>query len=200
MKIRYATPKRPSRLRRWARRCLIGLVLYALAGVAVGLAGLVENVAPADVAVVLGSKVHRSGDLSRQLKARLDRAVTLFREGRCKTVIASGGVGKEGVDEAVAMRGYLISQGIPADRVTADSSGINTRATALFTAAYMKERGLSRVIIVSQYFHILRSRIAFAQAGMRDVGAAYARIVELRDIYSIMREVSGVIVYFFNWK
>lgn len=199
-------------LRRCIRYCLAAAVLFLLAAGSVALFGLVEDVEPADAVVVMGSRAQPAGTplrrmnmnlvvqpeslLTPRLKARLDRAAALFREGRCKIVVASGGVGRESEDEALAMREYLVRQGgVPAARVVAHSAGYDTRATAAFTAAYMKEHGLSRGIVVSQYFHILRCRIAFAQAGISEVGTAYARLAEWRDVFSIFRELPGCLGY-----
>ncbi len=54
---------------------------------------------------------------------------------------------------------------------------------------------IENVIAVSQYFHLPRCRLAFAEAGLEDVGASYARYLEWRDIYSIAREVPAVAAY-----
>lgn len=41
-------------------------------------------------------------------------------------IIVSGGIGKEGVDEAKAMASWLFQRGVPRRAVVIDSSGVNT--------------------------------------------------------------------------
>ena len=84
----------------------------------------------ADVAVVLGARVYPDGPLSLALSDRLDTAVELFREGRVRFVLVSGATGVEGINEATAMRRYLLDVGLPEERVLFDPDGANTLATA----------------------------------------------------------------------
>jgi vancomycin permeability regulator SanA len=71
--------------------------------IAILLDGLMDNVKESDVGVVLGSKVMPDGTPSARLRARLDKADELFRQGMLKYVIVSGGTGKEGLSEARVM-------------------------------------------------------------------------------------------------
>jgi DUF218 domain. len=66
---------------RWLSNLVLGLfALWLIAALILIINGLNERVQPADVAVVLGNEVYLSGEPSPQLKARLDRAVDLFRQ------------------------------------------------------------------------------------------------------------------------
>jgi len=95
-----------------------GLILLLLACLALMVDGLQDNLHPADVAVVLGSKVNPDGVPSLMLRARLDETVELYREGYFKVVLVSGGHGREGYDEPVVMRHYLEKAGLPAASIT----------------------------------------------------------------------------------
>lgn len=160
--------------------------------------GLTDEVAPSDVAIVLGNKVNPDGTPSRRLRARLDRALELYRQGQVKNIIVSGGTGVEGHDEASVMRDYLIAGGVGREAIVADSAGVNTLATAQNSAAIMKAHGWTSAIAVTQYFHIARTRMALKAQGLSPVGGAHARLFELRDLYSIPREEAGYAVY--AWK
>ncbi|MNF08809.1 hypothetical protein D3C80_2093210 [compost metagenome] len=59
----------------------------------------------------------------------------------------------------------------------------------------MQLHGFDSAIVVSQYFHIARTRLAFRQAGLGAVGSAHPAYFELRDLYSIAREVPGYAKY-----
>ena len=105
---------------------ILCLSLVLLGCLVLAAKGFREDVFTADAAVVLGNQVFPDGTPSARLAARLDRAVRLYREGACPMIIVSGGVGKEGVDEAVAMAEYLFRHGLPQQSVVIDSSGFNT--------------------------------------------------------------------------
>lgn len=153
--------------------------------------GLRDDIHPADVAIVLGNTVERDGRPSARLRARLDKAVELYRGGLFQHVIVSGGVGVEGFNEAEVMKSYLISQGVPEDCIIADGEGLTTSLTARNAAQVMKERGWQSALVISQYFHISRTRLAVESYGVRPVYSAHAEYFELRDVYSIAREVIG---------
>ncbi len=151
--------------------------------------------AVADVAVVLGSKVERNGRPSPSLQARLEKGVKLYRSGVVNKVIVSGGLGKEGFEEADVMRAFLLEQGVPDQDILVDRGGYNTCQTALSTARVMQQNGWQSAIVVSQYYHLLRSRLAFRQAGVPSIYSAYAWVLDARDPYEIVREFVAYYVY-----
>ncbi len=158
--------------------------------------GLSDRLGRADAAVVLGNEVLRNGQPSKRLQARLDKAAALFHAGLFGTIIVSGGVGAAGFDEADVMKSYLVSQGVPAAQVITDSKGSNTLLTARNASKIMRGQGFSSAIVISQYFHITRSRVFLKDAGVPVVYSAHADYVELRDLYSTFREVVALGVYF----
>ena len=185
------------------KRLKAGLALAALLTVLAGAAiwgyGRRDRLIEAEVAVVLGNEVYRNGQPAPRLAARLDKSLELYRAGRLKTIIVSGGVGRSLVDEATAMAAYLRAKGVPASAIVIDSEGHNTWNSAEFAAAYLQRHGLKRVIAVSQAFHIHRSVMAFRAAGCPEVGQAAPDYWELRDIYSILREIPANIVYWWRY-
>ncbi|HEX3043184.1 MAG TPA: YdcF family protein [Bacillota bacterium] len=159
--------------------------------------GLQDDLQKSDVGVVLGNKVETNGQPSRRLQSRLDRTVELYHEGYFQRIIVSGGVGKEGFDEAKVMKGYLVKKRIPSEKVFLDHAGNNTYLTACNTQRMMKRQKLESVLIISQYYHITRTKLAFSKAGFTKIYSAHARIFELRDVYSLLREVVGYYKYLF---
>jgi len=157
--------------------------------------GLIDEIHPADVAIVPGNTVNRDGKPSPRLQARLDKTVELYQKELFSSIIVSGGVGVEGFDEAVVMRQYLIAKNIPADNIHLDSEGKTTDLTAKNSAQIMKRNNWHSALIVSQYFHISRTRLAFRNYGISPVYTAHANYFEMRDLYSIVREVFGYFSY-----
>ncbi len=177
----------------WCGGALAALALFSAFALAVD--GLTDNIGQADVGIVLGNKVERTGLPSPRLRARLDRAVALYREGRFEWIIVSGGMGKEGFDEAAVMKNYLVARGIPKGYVLVDSKGLTTGDTARNAAVIMTQNGWDRPMVITQYFHISRTRMAFQKQGYSEVYSAHAHHFEWRDYYSIPREVVGYAVY-----
>src|SRR5262245_27204271 len=135
--------------------------------IAILLDGLTDNATESDVGIVLGSKVMPDGTPSARLRARLDKADELFHLGKFKYVIVSGGTGNEGRTEARVMADYIAGQKrVPRKAIILDEHGNTTQATAQNSAAIMKERGLTSAVVVTQYFHITRSRLALRRAGV----------------------------------
>lgn len=182
-------------------RILLARALAILAALLVGAAatvaavGLLARATPADVAIVLGNTVEPGGRPSPRLAARLDRAVDWYAASQCGTLFVSGGVDPQGTDEAAAMRDYLITRGVPADRIVTDSLGTTSWATAQHASAYMREHGVSRALVVTQYFHLPRSMLALRRHGIDTVSGGYPAFFEWRDLYSALREVPAVAWY-----
>jgi len=163
-----------------------GLVIAAAA---IAIRGLSDQVGPADLIVVPDNTVNADGTLSPRLKGRLDAAIAAQKASGAAFIFVSGGVGREGVDEAVAMKGYLVSRSVPAEPIIPDSQGVNSAATAEHAAAVMRERGLKTAMVATQYFHVPRMRLLLQRQGVAVAGNVHASYFELRDAYSLLREV-----------
>ena len=76
-----------------------------------------------------------------------------------------------------------------------DPHGHDTWETARYTRAWLARRGGRSAIAVSQYFHLPRCRLAFRRHGIREVGTAGPDYAEWRDLFSVPREVLGLVKY-----
>ncbi|MEM7391387.1 MAG: YdcF family protein [Verrucomicrobiota bacterium] len=168
-------------------------LLYAIAIIVFGHIDTAKK--KADLCVVFGSKVHADGTPSKRLKARLDRAAFLFQKGLCGHILVSGATGKEGVNEAEAMRTYLLAQGISGDNIFVDGRGVDTMKTARNARQLMQQNGYKSAVLVSQYFHLARTKLAFRKAGIKATLHSRARYYSIRDVYSIVREMVALPVY-----
>jgi uncharacterized SAM-binding protein YcdF (DUF218 family) len=175
---------------------LIGLGCFLLAAIALVANGLDDQAGNADLIVVPGNTVAADGTPSPRLQARLDAALKLFRARRATLIFVSGGIGKEGFDEAVSMSDYLVKKGVPSVAIIKDSLGIDTAATARNAAAYLHSHHLKSALVATQYFHVPRTRLALERNGILVTGSAHATYFEMRDLYSIPREVVAYAVYF----
>ncbi len=92
-----------------------------------------------DYIIILGCAIRPDGTPTPLLKGRIDRAVEFEREqflktGKHSVFVPSGGQGSdEIISEAQSMRDYLITQGIPGERIIMENKSVNTYQNLLFS-------------------------------------------------------------------
>lgn len=148
--------------------------------------GLYDDTGKAELAIIFGNTVNKDGTLSPRLKARLDKGLELYKDSTIKKIFVSGGLGKEGHYEGTKMAEYLIAQGIPADVIQVDNKGNNTYLTAKNTIETYPS--LENVIVVTQYHHITRAKLAMRKVGIKHVYGIHCDYFEGGDVLSIIRE------------
>ena len=175
-----------------AKRALAFALLFAVCATAsILLDGFVDDKSKARVLVVLGNQVFEDGTPAPRLKARLDHALKISRGREIDMIIVTGATGHSGVNEAIAMANYL---GKRSDvKIVQDPNGANTRLSAQNIAKMVDQNVPLQV--VSQYFHVPRTRMAFLQEGFVSVQGGAPNYHEIRDIYSVPRDLVGLIAY-----
>jgi len=142
-----------------------------------------------DVIVVLGAAVWPGGQPSPALQRRVLHAVDLLQRGYALHLLVTGGVGKYPPAEAEVMRRLAVAHGIPDASIV-----LEDRATSTFESAWrcrdlLGQRGWSRVLIVTERFHLARALLAFRSFGVHAVGSAApgkpARRLWKRAYYSL---------------
>lgn len=150
--------------------------------------GLSDNGKKADIAIILGNKVNEDGTLSTRLEKRLETGIELYKNHRIKKILVSGGLGKEGFYEGDKMKEFLVNNSIPDSVILVDNYGNNTRSTVENTLKFQEKYKFKSIIIVSQYFHVTRTKKLFENRGIENVSSANPKYFEWRDSYSILRE------------
>lgn len=155
--------------------------------------GLTDDSMQCEYGIVFGNTVHIDGTLSKRLKARTDKGFELYKASKVKKLFVSGGLGKEGFYEAQKMAEYLIDKGVPPADIIIDDYGNNSFLTALnFKKAYPNAES---VIVITQFYHISRAKLALSKVGIKRVGGASPNYFEGRDFYSLFREFFGYYKY-----
>lgn len=144
--------------------------------------------------VIYGNKVELSGEPSQRLKSRLDIGYDLYQDKKIDKIIVSGGIGVEGFDEAKVMKEYLIEKGIDETDIFIDSLGYTTRETSENAFGLLED---GEIVGISQWFHIARVKLSLKQAGFEKVYWYAPTYFELRDIYSLFRELPAYVKYLF---
>ena len=126
------------------------------------------------VIVVLGSALGRDGGPTPRLRARVMHGVALFHQGRADTLLVTGGRARNGMAEAEVMRTLAVAAGVPEDRIVVDPRAGNTLESALNTSRLMREHGWVKVLIATDWLHLMRALLAFRGVGIRAAGSAPA--------------------------
>jgi len=151
---------------------------------------------PADVAVVFGARVYANGMLTTSLEDRVRTAAGLYTSGLVPRLVMSGGVGDSGYDETLAMRDRAMALGVPAEAIVLDAEGANTDRTVANTVAMFEADGTRTVLVVSQFYHLPRIKMAYRAAGWNvlTVPAEPSRPIVKTPVL-VVREIPGFWVY-----
>ncbi|GAA4572950.1 SanA/YdcF family protein [Planotetraspora kaengkrachanensis] len=126
----------------------------------------IDSVPVMPAALVLGAGI--GGDRpTPMLRSRLDLAARLYQTGKIRAILVSGDNSRAGYDEPTVMRDYLVTRGIPVTKIALDYAGFDTwdscvRANKIF--------GATRLIVVTQEFHLPRAVALCRTAGMETFG------------------------------
>ena len=151
----------------------------------------------ADMAIVLGNRVDADGSLSPVLRGRVDRALTLYRQGRVPRIMVSGGLGEHAghYPEGLAMKQYLVARGVPADRIIEDDHGENTYLTAKDFLPVADSLHISSAIVVSSFYHITRSKYIIRKLGFRNVHSDASQAFFWNDLVGLPRDAVAFYKY-----
>jgi uncharacterized SAM-binding protein YcdF (DUF218 family) len=170
-----------------------------------------------DAAVVLGGMLDPSAsrasgeDELTDPVDRLTRALELFRAGRVKAIVISGGDvwPRPGVrPEAERLAARLQAWGVPAEALVVEGRSRNTRENALETARVVAERRLRSLLLVTSAAHMPRALGCFRAVGLEPdalpvdhrasdgEGESWLpRAAALSESTDVLRELLGRAVY-----
>lgn len=189
-------------------RAIVGLGALTGVGAIVGLAaafllvigGFGGNAElPADCGLVFGAAVYGYDRPGPALSRRIATAARLYNEGKVKTLIVTGGVGRGGgvsLSEASVMRTQAIAYGVRSFDIRTEESSHSTMENLTFSQELAKE--CDDVVGISDAYHLTRIRmLAFRQGGWDDftVHPADDRPAAASEMKSVVREVFALLYY-----
>jgi uncharacterized SAM-binding protein YcdF (DUF218 family) len=121
----------------------------------------------ADAIAVFGAAEYL-GHPSPVFHARLDQAVRLYERQVAPLIITLGGGGDKdsGNTEGAVGRNYLLANGVPYDRIIAETRSIDTEQQVARLAAIATAEHLQRIVVVSDGTHLFRIRELCRDAGL----------------------------------
>ncbi len=187
----------------WVRRLL--LVCIALiplgilfTGASVYWAARSAGPHEADAIVVMGASLY-NGRPSRVFEARLEYAISLYNDGYAPLIVVTGGkMPGDAYTEAEAAWNYLVERGVPESSLAGEFEGRDTWQSLQGVATVLDGTDVASLLIVSDGFHLLRSRLMAEELGFVAFGAAAPdspiRPWSGTEFSYVIRETGGIIV------
>jgi vancomycin permeability regulator SanA len=126
---------------------------------------------PADVperpiAIVFGAGVV-NGQATPALADRVEGAVALYQQGRVSHLLMTGDNSRSDYDEVSVMRDLAIGAGVPAEAITRDHAGFDTRSSCYRARDIF---GVRAAVLVTQDYHLPRALYTCRDLGIDAVG------------------------------
>ena len=122
-----------------------------------------------DAIIVMGAAQYR-GRPSPVLRARLDHAVGLYAQGFAPRLVLTGGIAEgDTASEASVSRAYALRAGVPDSAILLENDGRTTGQSVRAVADLLRARGMDKVVMVSDPFHVFRASIVARRSGLAAV-------------------------------
>ena len=187
---------------------LFGAVALVIAGsvlvVAIYRQARTDGARPVGAIVVLGTAQY-NGWPGPVFRARLDHALDLWRDGYAPLLVVTGGKRPgDGFTEAEAARAYLAEAGVPAGAIVGEDAASDTWESMQSVGTLLEPLGVDEVIIVSDGFHLFRSRLMARDVGLRSWGSP-AEASPIRtggggELSYVLREAAAVAAHLWQTR
>jgi uncharacterized SAM-binding protein YcdF (DUF218 family) len=143
------------------------LTFYLGVAIYIGPQAEMDTKKPADAIVVLGARSYINGKYNPCLKARVDHAVSLYKDKYAPKILMTGGNDREDqVNEAETMRKIAVEQGVPAKAILLEKQASSTYENFIYSIPLLQAAGVRSVIIVTEPFHMARAAAVAEKAGL----------------------------------
>ena len=157
----------------------------------------IEDLSPAQAAIILGAAVYKDGKLSPILKERVDTALAVYKSGLVEKILMSGDNSSKNYNEVSPVHQYLLDSGVPAEDIFLDYAGFDSYDTMYRAKSVF---GVESAIIVTQTFHLSRSLFIANNLGIKSEGINPP--ADKSTWYNYLRETLSVVkaVYDISFK
>ena len=152
-----------------------------------------------DYVIILGCKIQKDGKLTKLLKGRVDRAIEFATKQKEETgkdivFIPSGGQGSdEIISEALAMKNYLIENGIKEKNIILEDKSTNTLENFKFSHKLMKKKD-AKIAFSTTNYHVFRSGLLATSLNIKLEGMG-AKTKSYFWINAFIREYIATLYY-----
>ena len=175
------------------------IILAVMVWVVAGFSGTADFSRNYDCAVVFGAAVHGGGEPGPGISRRMDMAVSLYRDGKVKTLFLAGGKGRGMEDsEASVMREVAIESGIPQVDIYMEDESQSTVENLKNVNPLTKD--CIRVLGISDRYHLRRIGWLATRLGLDnfDTHPSMRTAPIVFEIKSVVREALAIIYLTFT--
>lgn len=130
-----------------------------------------------DFLIILGCGIKKDGTLFPLIRGRVDRAIRFYKEqleatGKEAIFVPSGGKGSdEIISEGEAMKRYLLEQGIPEEKIMAETNSTTTLENMKFSKELIdRVKPDANVAFSTTRYHVFRGGMFAREVGMHASG------------------------------
>jgi len=181
----------------WIWRLFL-LVMLWLLGVTAWIVwvGERDQAAHADAIIVLGAAAYDAKP-SPVFQERIRHGLDLYDAGYAPLLIFTGGYGGSGArfSESQVARRYALKQGVPDEAILIETASRNTVQNLVQAKRLMDQRGIHRVIIVSDPLHMARALRLSRGMGIDALGSSTPS-TRFRSFHTSWRFLAQEIYFF----
>ena len=148
-------------------------------------------------AIAVFGAAEYAGRPSPVLHARLDKAVSLYDRGIAPVIVTLGGGSDKdsGLTEGGVGRDYLLANGVPYDRIIAETQSIDTEQQVQKLAAISARDHFTHIVVVSDGTHLFRIQLLCRRAGLQVYTSPRAPLGHIDDLDATERLVHEMVSY-----
>ncbi|MGH7070609.1 MAG: YdcF family protein [Acetobacteraceae bacterium] len=156
----------------------------------------IDNAQRADAIAVFGAAEY-AGRPSPVLHARLDKALALYNRGIAPILITLGGGWSKdsGRTEGGVGRDYLLANGVPYDRIIAETHSIDTEQQVQSLVAIAARNHFRTLVVVSDGTHLFRIAAMCHRAGLDVYTSPRAPLGHIDDVDAAKRVMHEMLSY-----
>jgi uncharacterized SAM-binding protein YcdF (DUF218 family) len=168
---------------------------------AVYLAARADQERSVDAILVMGA-AQFDGRPSAVLRGRLDTTLQVWEAGVAPLIIVTGGkMPGDRFTESEASRDYLVEHGVPEEAILLENEGRTTQTSLERAADIARSNSVDSVLIVTDGFHMFRSRLIAEDNGLDTTGVAVRdgpiEPWSATEFDYVVREAAAVVAYLF---
>lgn len=110
-----------------------------------------------DCGIICGFPALNNGKPSKIMQSRVEKGVELYKAGKIKFLIMSGGAVKNEYEEAKVMRDYAISLGVLKKHIIIENQALSTYHNLMYCHDLMKLYNLNNAIVVTNSWHLRKA-------------------------------------------
>lgn len=198
--------------------CCAGILIFAVVEIMIFTGAAGRDTSGLDYVIVLGARVREEG-ISKSLKNRLDKAIDYLEDNPGVTLVLSGGQGKdEPCSEAVAMRDYLLFNGVDEKQLILETRSTSTVENIAYSRIAIEEdqarrkaaRSKSSVVmepgtymevpdrpirigVLTSDFHVFRAEKIAEKWGISDIYGISSESDPILFVHFCVRECAAIL-------